>query len=178
MGCDIHMYVEYRERKKVKPKNGEEERWKSFGDRINPGRDYRMFTILAGVRGQSEYSLEPKGKIERENMGYSSRSDAFLYITEDPTGDGSCNRETAEKYVSYGCKIIDNNWVEYPDWHSHSWLSTEEFREALERYKILFKEEWGSNGEAGIEYKAILSAMEALEDGGTNESRLVFWFDN
>lgn len=181
MGCDIHMYTEYRSKKRAKEREeiGETEYWSSFGDRINPGRDYGIFTILAGVRGQSEHSFSPKGKIPRENMGYSSRSDAFLWITENPSEDGSsCTREQAERYKSYGLKIVDQDWVEHPDWHSHSWMDLEEFEEALNRYEILSREEWGIERGPGIEYLAVLSAMKTLSNSGENEVRIVFWFDN
>jgi hypothetical protein len=42
MGCDIHAYVE--------SKKPDSKTWWGFGGRINPGRNYRMFGKLAGVR--------------------------------------------------------------------------------------------------------------------------------
>ena len=42
MGCDIHCYIEY------KKKN--DDHWRSFGGRINPGRNYTLFGVMAGVR--------------------------------------------------------------------------------------------------------------------------------
>lgn len=46
MGCDIHVYVESR----PDPATA----WTPFGGRINPGRDYRLFNLIAGVRADED----------------------------------------------------------------------------------------------------------------------------
>jgi hypothetical protein len=60
MGADIHMYVEYRNKKQAKDleTQGRDPYWYSFGDCFNPGRNYTMFAILAGVRGEFKDSFE------------------------------------------------------------------------------------------------------------------------
>lgn len=52
------------------------------------------------------------------------------------------------------------------DWHSHSWLTADEFEEALTRAS----KQW----EVPKEYRAALATMREL--GST--ARIVFWFDN
>ena len=158
MGCDIHCYVEFQE-----PNDGNH--WRAFGGHINPGRSYRTFYRMAGVRG--DYSnihpiTEPRGV--PSDLAYEAHDDNWLYVS-DPPEKGECMRETADSYVQWGSKYLDEKrqYVSHPDWHSHSWLTPEEFGQCLEY--------------AHPEYKALLAAMKSLEASGY-VVRLVFWFDN
>lgn len=190
MGADIHMFVEYRNKKRAQEDkaNGRKPHWYSYGDRINPGRSYIMFGILAGVRGKYEESFEPKGKLDRGEMGWSSREASWFYISKDKSETDFENNivslETAKKWEGYGCRIENDQngepiWVEHPDWHSHSWMSTDELEEAFKRYIARASAEWGSTiTKPPVEYRALLASMKALENGGENEVRVVFWFDN
>lgn len=190
MGADIHMFVEYRNKKRAQEMKAEGRTscWYGYGGRINPGRNYTLFGVLAGVRGQYRDSFMPKGKLDREEMGWSSRDANWLYIAENEKEtdweNGVTTLETARKWEGYGCKIENDQngrpaWVEHPDWHSHSWMSIEELEEAFNRYKVHATSEWGEDvTDVPIEYRALLASMKALEDGGENEVRVVFWFDN
>ena len=54
MGCDIHLYIE--------SKTGLGDfGWESFGGRIDVGRNYELFGLLAGVRGTREALVAPRG---------------------------------------------------------------------------------------------------------------------
>lgn len=171
MGCDIHMYIEYC-KKETEP--SEKKYWRDFGGRINPGRNYLMFGILSkGVRCDTTFNFPPKGT--PDDMAYASRNDSLIYISEEPT-EGSVTLEKAKQWEKYGNKIINNSegkptWVEHPDWHSHSWLTTEEFEKAMEFYN--------KNSDKWVEpeYEAILVSMKRFEELGY-EARIVFWFDN
>lgn len=170
MGCDTHMYIEY------KRKENGGNYWSSFGGRINPGRNYSMFGIISkGVRYDSDFSFEPKGL--PEDMGYKASGDAYLLITDDGDGEGECTLENAESWSKYGRKIIRTKdgtpiKIEHPDWHSHSWLTIDEFEQALTYYNskgdIEYKE---------VKYEAMLSAMKTFKEHGY-DVRVVFWFDN
>lgn len=168
MGCDIHMYIEYKSKKR--------DDWNYFGSKINPGRNYFMFGLLSkGVRSQNEKGIEPKGL--PDNMSYKSSNNAYIYINDDyaENDDEYCSIEIAKRWAEYGSKIIFRDdkpfKVEHPDWHSHSWLTTQEFEKQLEIY----------NSEPGYylepEYMAVLASMKELEKYD-NECRIVFWFDN
>lgn len=104
MGCDIHMYVEY-----IPKELTSKSYWQSWGARINPGRWYRLFGVLAqGVRTD-----DPNGFPCRDvpnDMGIYSSSDY---------------------YVTNGSKIPVSK-VPCCDWHSASWLTVDEFSKALE----------------------------------------------
>lgn len=168
MGCDIHMYVEYKSKNRYN--------WVGFGSRINPGRNYFMFGLLSkGVRSDNEKGIEAKGL--PDGMSYKSSDDAFIYINDNYAADDDnyCTLESANRWAEYGCKIIFRDdkpfKVENPDWHSHSWLTTQEFEKQLEIY----------NSEPGYypepEYMAVLASMKELEKYEC-DSRIVFWFDN
>lgn len=167
MGCDIHMYIEYADKDK--------KRWRSFGKRINPGRNYAMFGILAGVRMETEFSYEPSGL--PDNLGWESRSDNELYICEDGS-EGCATMESAERWVESGSSLFiknlkgENTWVTNPDWHSHSCLTADEYKKALEFYAT----EYGSKYPEP-EYYVVLACLEKFNELGF-ESRIVFWFDN
>lgn len=161
MGCDIHCYIEY--------KNKNDTRWRDFGGRINPGRYYSIFSKMAGVRsyGDDPPVVPPRGRLT--DMAYAARDDDQLYIT-DSNEDGCTAPDRAKEWVDRGISTYINNhegkptWVTSPDHHSHSWLTAAEFQQAL--------------GESAlVEYTAMLAAMKHFEDTN-HDCRLVFWFDN
>lgn len=55
MGCDVHVMIEYSE---LQNSDGSL-RWSGMGGIWNPGRDYAMFEILAGVRGDDDKAIFP-----------------------------------------------------------------------------------------------------------------------
>ena len=191
MGCDIHMYLEYTdketlEKSKEGKKNGNGDLikpyWRDFGGRINPGRNYWMFGFLCrGVRSNFSDGLPAKGLPEFDERGYHSRNDSVCYISDKESSDGeSVTLETAMKWAKCGYKLYndstgDPRWVSHPDWHSKTWLTTEEYKSAINKYKKYCKK----HGEVDnpIEYMALLSAMETFDKNGYL-ARLVIWFDN
>jgi len=174
MGCDIHMYVQYREKTRD---NGF---WWNFGGEFNPGRNYAMFGILAGVRYDSDKGYESRG-LHDIQLSYGIESDLYLYIIEEGQGrDGepnTCTLEQAERWAKWGNPIINGKdgkpyKVRHPDWHSHSWLTPKELARAYRWYR---KE---SEFPVPLEWRVFLNMAKALEDGGKNEVKIVFWFDN
>ena len=192
MGCDIHMYFEYTDNETIEKslrgeKNGRGELikpyWRDIGGRINPGRNYAMFGFLSkGVRSDFENGFEPKGLPPFDDLGYSSRNDSVLYIIKNgEPGENEATLEHALKWTESGFYKIhyrgdEPAWVDHPDWHSHSWLTTAEYEQAINNYMEYAKdEEWGEHVPA--EYGAMLAAMKYLEVNGFT-ARVVFWFDN
>ena len=203
MGCDIHLYIEYRS------KNNKTNNWNSFGERINPGRNYVLFALMADVRNYTEKKItvlvEPRGM--PDDAGHISKRDNLLYIT-DTQGDGCVTVETAKKWVESGSSTYVNSihndkptWVTHPDWHTHSWLNVSEYQSILGTYLELEKKwhverveehaalvkskniqpnSWMYDPpKANIEpeYQAVLASLSKFEELGF-ESRIVFWFDN
>ena len=163
MGCDIHMYVEW----KVKSRN--DNYWDTFGGCINPGRDYELFGLLAGVRSD-EVPMFPIRGIP-DNMAFESRYDYYYYVVENKkdTDENYVTRKNAEEWVAAGLstwKDTDHKLVSGPDWHTPSWLTYAEFKKVLTGLDV------------EVTYKALLVDMMALTDHGKNDVRVVFWFDN
>ncbi|MBU2233152.1 MAG: hypothetical protein KKG69_17950 [Alphaproteobacteria bacterium] len=172
MGCDIHCYIEH-----ATP--GDNPYWMSFGGRINPGRDYQMFSLLADVRNydpKTPVLVEPRGL--PDGMGYAASSDAYLYVSDDlAVTDGCCSQKDAERWVSSGLSTWigdDKKRVTGPDWHSHSWMTLDEWRSAVNAHA----EGLASGGwKIDPAYLAVTEAMQAFENAG-EIVRIVFWFDN
>lgn len=158
MGCDIHAYPEYLEF----------DRWWSIGGDINPGRDYSVFTELAGVRGSSETALEPKGI--PSDLGFAAYGDYWLYIVEKEDLDPcTCTKENAERWVN--CKVSryyneEKRRVSDPDAHNASWVTLEEFKKCIENAELV-----------SPIYYGLAAMLEEIEVRGF-KTRLVFWFDN
>ena len=166
MGCDIHIYVEYKE---VSSKN-----WYPFGRRFNPGRSYNLFDKLAGVRGCS--SPETAGRGIPKDVSWAADHDNIVSIDyklmpNHGSSDNCVDSVTAAKWVeTCGSKYIEDQIVSggkpsavtNPDWHSRSWCTSKEFAKVV-KY-------------GGAEYKALLAAVKYLERN--HEVRLIFWFDN
>lgn len=172
MGCDIHLYIEYSKKEETTPK---EIRWSGFGGRINPGRNYLLFGIMSeGVRTDPTFSYE--AKVVPNDMAYASRNDNLIFISETPS-DEYVTLEKAQQWEKRGYKIINGSdgkptWVEHPDHHSHSWLTTAEFEKVMEFYNGNANPKW-----LEPEYEAVLATMKRFEELGYN-ARIVFWFDN
>lgn len=65
MGCDIHAYSETKRNGAWEADKGDqavkdEDSWMSM-PKVGNGRDYWLFTILAGVRGESPWDFSDKG---------------------------------------------------------------------------------------------------------------------
>ena len=207
MGCDIHLYIEYKSKKTEF--DGYDSGWQSFGGRINPGRNYAMFGLMANVRncysdGKLPVLVEPRGM--PEDAGYTATDDNRIYISETESEDYVC-METAKRWVESGSsKFINDNdgnptWVTQPDWHSHSWLTTSEFESVLNKYleleagwhKVRVEEHNKMVKEVNIqpdswayappsindepEYQVVLASLKRFEELGY-DARVVFWFDN
>lgn len=158
MGCDIHAYVEYRER----------DRWSGFGGRLNPGRNYEAFGILAAVRGDGPAIVEPRGV--PSDMSWEATDDFYMHVVENDKDawEGAVKRSTAEEWIQHGASRwhTDGRRITHPDWHTPSWLTLPEYDAALARFSA-----------REPEYRAVAAAMRELEACGY-ETRLVFWFDN
>jgi len=175
MGCDIHLYVEY----KYKSEYIQIEHWNNFGEHFNLDRNYSMFGILAHVRRDPILFFEQKGLPEK--LAYHTSKNLYVDIF-DPSDnehetDSNVTLEIALDWNErLGCEIkYDHNKkpskIQNPDDHSYSYLSLKEYEQALIYYK-------NHNDSSIIEYEAILAVMTSLEKEGANETRIVFWFDN
>jgi hypothetical protein len=180
MGADIHAYVEYVD---FITHDGDDY-WsgltKNFGD-----RNYYLFGLLAGVRG-SDGPLFPVRGMPEGRISYDTAGDYWLNVTDDPTyedHEGYTIRHRAEEWVSKGYSVADMRdgrmvRVSGPDYHSHSWLTTDELAIVLQHYAENVQSVWPeSKAEAPVAWQAVLAAMQTFERNG-KKARVIFWFDN
>lgn len=156
MGCDIHAFIEF--------KRGD--RWEPFSDELNIERNYDLFGAMANVRTGGAV-VPPRGI--PDDMAYMADGGWWKYIGYDY----GLTVEQAEQYQRLGSRILKDRdgkpWkVEHPDWHTPSWLTTEEFKQALEK---------AGGGTIAPVANAALAAMFYLSTR-SDEVRIVFWFDN
>ncbi len=179
MGCDIHLYVEYSDNKRKDERN----QWYGFAE-INARRCYRLFSAMAAVRGEGESCLfAPQGM--PENAGYQSSYDQLIYVREEGDTDSpeSVSREKAESWVESGASVwhdkTTKTYITNPDYHSHSWLTTQGFEQAIKHAEEMLKKDWPKEEDIGLPlgYRATLEAMKFLESRG-QVARVVFFFDN
>jgi hypothetical protein len=181
MGADIHAYVEYADFKTAEGEDYWVALTKNFGS-----RDYYLFGLLAEVRGEGP-ALFPIRGMPEGRLSYQTEDGYWLRATEDPAladHDGWTKQERADKYATeYHCKAERRadgtvSRVAHPDWHSHSWLATEELAAVLDHYAANVSDRYAERPkEAPVEWRAILAAMRVFEASG-KKARVVFWFDN
>jgi hypothetical protein len=172
MGCDIHMYLEFKDPNPQWVPTGSP--WRGW-PRVNPGRDYELFGYLAGVRSSADPVVEPRGI--PDDIAWETANDWFLRINDEYAArddmSGYCTLAKAQEWSAYGHKIINDDQgnpyrVEHPDWHTPTWLTLDEYTQALAK----IKPEPYQMG-----YWALLGAMKELA-WYHMDTRLVFWFDN
>lgn len=161
MGCDIHLFIEY--------KTPNYDSWMGFGEQFRLDRDYSMFCRMAGVRQYGDEIkpiTEPRGI--PTDLGWKANDENRLFIVDrDEAGESEATRDQAERWVKSGCSKMDGeNYVTHPDWHSHSWLTSDEYETCVNTFSDI-----------SVEYKAVLAALRCFEAAG-HQTRVVFWFDN
>lgn len=183
MGCDAHMFVEFRKRN---ADNDWDSRWKSVAAKLWEPRDYLLFGHLAGVRYDPTDGpvAEPRGYPDLDYFG--ALDEVSLRVRPDDEdmdiGERSCTVSQARQWgghfvPGYG---PDTQYprVYDPDLHTPTWLTTAEYKEALRR-----AEADPCGKEDGLEYAveapywAYAALMCELEKRGY-EARIIIAFDN
>lgn len=163
MGCDIHLFIEYRESMC--------KRWQALARQFCLHQNHAMFAAMAGVCGGPDFkpSFKPRGLPEEVSHRAECANRLLVVDGIKAEGDGEVSRSVAKKWVNEGCSRWVNDdqfYITHPDWHSHSWLSPDEYQRALE-----------ASESQSPDYRAVLAALRSLEQSGC-EARVVFWFDN
>jgi len=159
MGCDIHGYIESQPYKETSL-----EYWWLNAD-LSITRNYAMFGLLAGVRGGDAPLFAPRGWDEKSATKY----EYCLYVSDDDCDDEHyCSKENADRWIRYGSsKLVSENMITHPDWHTASWLTTKELESVIAAYKEKYPEYKTD------EWDAILAFMKHVP-----YCRFTFWFDN
>lgn len=170
MGCDIHLFIEYK---------NHAGNWSCFGEEINPGRMYGMFAKMAGVRDYEGIQKFPLRGLPLE-CSSEAESKAHMFINESlQEWYGEDGRSISPERAKY---MLEKGWskkhptkdyyITNSDWHSHSWLTADELESCMTDLNIPAEsEKWF------LEYRAVVAAMRVFEKAGY-ETRAVFFFDN
>lgn len=197
MGCDIHAFVDYDQ---THQDGISTFHWGS----IKLERNYWLFSLLAGVRGQRKESLQPKGL--PKSMSWQVRKETYLQLVDDADINDNTERCIGREHAKkHNWKMIDEYHCEHPDWHSYSYLSLEELDSVIGNYMDLYEtlpiliEEGGEALQGDVyvrtlksgaklihrvqkvtmpaDLAALRAAMAALKENGL-EPRFIFFFDN
>lgn len=162
MGCDIHLFIEYKQ-------DGQSLLgWWAFGGEHRLDRDYRLFARMAGVRNYWDAVPISNPRDLPDDASWQVKDkNRLLIVDNEEAGEREATREQAERWVKSGSSKYDGDrYVTHPDWHSHSWLSADEFEACLNSFESV-----------SAEYKAVLAALRCFESD-VQVTRVVFWFDN
>lgn len=149
MGADIHAWVE------TKDSN----HWYRVAE-VQLGRNYRLFSLLAGVRGSEGPLVEPRGLPDDVSSG------VFYEYYEVVVGEPD---PYLKQEVFYGKPHQPRDY-----WHTPSYLSGREYDAVLMAYI-----EGDDDGYLPPLPEALGSYLGNLSQRlGGNKVRLVFWFDS
>ena len=159
MGCDIHAYLEYRPGWSTN-----DQYWWCFAE-LNISRNYALFEALAGVRGELANAVIPPRGLPK-NLAYITQFENVLYISDEKAGrEHWCSSADAARWVAKGVSHYANEEktsVSNPDWHTPSWLTSDEVQLVAER----------------LPDNPDIQMIAALMKASPLTVRLVFWFDN
>ena len=152
MGCDIHIYTEYRNPGELTwqsadttsvEEEGTKDEYINVSHTIDTGRNYGLFGLIAGVRIEYEQSLACKYSWPEDT------TETSMYQKDRWDGDG----------------------------HSHSWFTLDEIKTHLLHLALTQHDipDWVTNS-----YTELKDNMEALKPSGASDHdvRILFLFDN
>jgi len=134
----------------------------------------RRFALYNNIMKQSEFYTYKDVKLMVAEFALNDMQELIEW------GDKYCSKEDAETWVKHGLsKWVDEKHIiiTNPDFHSASWLTTQELRQCFDD---CFKESNGTYkaNSTYIEWFGLVSLCEGLESSGEYECRVVFVFDN
>jgi hypothetical protein len=171
MGCDIHAFIEY-------VYDGDTHTNTFCGEEIHFGRDYGLFSLLAGVRGVPRPLVNPRGFPDD-------------CIAAGDTTIFPSSWEVKEKYIEYGDSAHSATWLTLDELKK---IRAEYIKENLEFNGISDKEIWalannvnaansiftytfGENESSGL-YLTIVIMESLLKLDPKLKIRFVCWFDS
>lgn len=178
MGADIGAYIEI-ESPPFTPQEGDvAEQRITFVAKVEVDRNYSLFGLLAGVRGECNAIVPPRGI--PKDLSWFVDSEYHLRVGGIGDAPGYCPTKNAEAWVNSGASkwVGDKHTkITNPDWHTPSYLYTDELSEVLSALTKHYRK-YGINPCASVRLlRGIIAMMRALTAPGY-KPRFVFWFDN
>jgi hypothetical protein len=200
MGNDIHAFVEYSHRELRQQFSGRPDEPAHFLARFSLPRDYQLFDALGDGRNfflnpqEVRYrALHPPRGIPVDLSLVTAMEYYELVVDEaEPhpgfwPRHGCVNSSVAQARAAHGGLRFGTvaqtsfigvtpprTWQAIPKerWRIPSWLFLQEIYQALEYHSI-------KPGDVSWEFQAVLECLDKIEkELGTNQGRLVFWFDS
>lgn len=169
MGTDIHCFIEY----SLDGNRGPF--FTAFAEVFVP-RDYALFGALAGVRGESVPLYPPRGF--PPDASASAKERYYVWVIdpaaeEEWKGEPFMSREEAEQLIARGHSYSDaaRDRIAHPDWHTASWLTLLEIREALAHSRLEL-----ASCSPGL--TLAVQVCEHLDRTFPLGARFVFWFSS
>lgn len=145
MGCDIHAYIEHYSKKDLVAGKCFVD---SYSSRVNFGRDYLLFGLIAGVRSMEAPVVDAKGLPTNPPMSWECSNEYYLRIVSDEEYETSKRDLLGQRLISkskleqistyYGGKTQVNgqNMIPDPDYHTVTWLTLDELLMIRKRYLL------------------------------------------
>lgn len=147
MGCDIHAHIEY-----YPESNGSSPVYThTFATNLDLGRNYTLFSLMAGVRGLCLPVTYPKGLPTSPPVGYVVSYNYYSFVVEDLESvaglkeaahknfqNSVITREKADELVSKGTPYYnqEKTLIANPDYHTPSWLTLGEMLRVRQKYLL------------------------------------------
>jgi hypothetical protein len=139
MGCDIHAYVEYYD-----VNTGQTRHATCYGKDVIPFRCYRLFNLMAGVRGgPGDKALHsPRGIPDSPALSYDVEREYYMAVLdegrESPILGTFISRKDADALISSGRGKYaqDGKSIVNPSWHTPSFLFKKELMEIRRHYLL------------------------------------------
>lgn len=168
MGCDIHLFVQY--------KSNSSHDWGDVSrGEFRLGQDYLLFGCLCqGVRVDVDGAIPGRGIPEDIPITASGAVFNNFYWPLHDDGEGEyVGSYSWAKLGSHEVRIIKGSeWVINPDYHHFSWITSTELLAAIQLYRQMSPNKLGD-----VLISSILEMMWRIELAGY-QTRIVFAFDN
>lgn len=147
MGCDIHAHIEYY----AEAGAGANVYTHTFATNLDLGRNYTLFSLMAGVRGLCIPVSSPKGLPINPPISYFVSYNYYSFVVEDlETIQGLkeatqknfqnsvISRKVAEELVAKGCPYhnSEKTLIANPGYHTPSWLTLSEMLRVRQKYLL------------------------------------------
>ena len=141
MGCDIHPHIEFFEATVAGKAKNNSLQARSFASNIDLGRNYTLFSVMAGVRGCATPVVMPRGAPDSPSLSFEVRNCYYANVIDGETSKGinGYSREIANKLVQDGKTVFGDDHqstIIDPNWHTPSWLTASELIQVRKQYLI------------------------------------------
>jgi hypothetical protein len=147
MGCDIHAHIEYY----TEPSGSTNTYTHTFATDIDLGRNYTLFSLMAGVRGMCSPVCHPKGLPTNPPISYGVAFNYYAFVVEDLDSEEGLkqaayknfqkhviSRKQAEELTIKGVQYHnqEKTLIADPSYHTPSWLTLAEMLRVRQKYLL------------------------------------------